>query len=788
VTIRDWAKRLRGSLSGIRRRTAVAAPAPKEESAQTALLREAIECHTAGDLDGAQAIYRSLLDGDPDFVPALHLLGNAYGQQEMLDKASEYLQRALSLSPGDPDIQLDLANVRRLEERFDAAESLLRDAIVSAPERAECHYALAQIFIARGDHPAAIDSLKRTIALGEDHAGAHNDLGAALLHMGRYEPARRALQAAARLDPDSPAAQINLAELHTRLGEPAPAAKYYRRVIELSPDDNVARERLGGLLLEIGEGDAALDCYKALAERNADDAQVFRRLAEAAVRLNLPSQAIAWYRRSLEIDPRQPETCNNFGVLLRSTGRCEEAVKNLKAAISLSPDLDQAFHNLGNTYHLQGRYDEAVEAYQSALEIAPFDSTTISNLIGICNYRVQKDPDFVARLHARYRRALAPERARATTAHGNDRCTDRRLRVGYVSPDFRQHSVAYFIEPVIVGHDRRRFEVYCYSDVARPDNLTRALETIADQWRDISGQDDDAVVSQIREDEIDILVDLDGHCADNRLPVFAQKPAPVQVTYLGYPATTGLPEMDYRLTDSVADPADAQDQWYSEGLVRIAGTFLCYRPPETAPPVSASSNEPQAVTFGSFSELSKVSPEVVRAWARILQEVAGSNLFLKSAALGDPSTKQRVKAWFEEVGIAPARIELLGRTDSLEEHLALYQRVDVALDTFPYNGTTTTCEALYMGVPVITLRGATHAGRVGATLLSAMALDGYIAPSEDAYVRAAVSLAGDPEKRAQLRNMLRNRLLGSTLTDARAFVTELDSIYLRLWARWRDRV
>ncbi len=214
MAIRDWAKRLRGSLSGIRRRTAAAAPAPKQESAQSALLHEAIECHTAGDLDGAQAIYRSLLDGDPDFVPALHLLGNVYGQQGMLDKASEYLQRALSLSPGDPYIKRDLANVRRLEELCEAAESLLKEAIVSAPERAECHYALSQIFIARGNHQAAIDSLKRTIALGEDHAAAHNDLGAALLHMGRYEPAGRALQAAARLDPDSPAAQINLAEQH----------------------------------------------------------------------------------------------------------------------------------------------------------------------------------------------------------------------------------------------------------------------------------------------------------------------------------------------------------------------------------------------------------------------------------------------------------------------------------------------------------------------------------------------------------------------------------------------
>jgi FkbM family methyltransferase len=559
-------------------------------------------------------------------------------------------------------------------------------------------------------------------------------------------------------------------------------------VVELRPDDPAARERLASLLLETGEGSEALDCYRIIAEGGAEDARAFRKLAEVAAGLERIDPAIGWYRKSLEIDPAQPETLNDLGMLLSENGIYEDGADCLKAAVALQPQLDRAYHNLAGTYHSQGRYEEALAAYERALDIVPFDALTISDFIAICNYRVQNDPDFVPRLHAQYQRALAPERASAFKTHGNDRRAGRRLRVGYVSPDFRQHSVAFFIEPVIAGRSRRRFEVYCYSDVARPDGKTRALEAIADQWRDISGKGDDAVVLQIRKEEIDILVDLDGHCAGNRLAVFARKPAPVQLTYLGYPATTGLAEIDYRLTDGEADPPDAEDAWYSEELVRIPGVFLCYRPPESAPPVSAPTDTPEGITFGSFNELSKVSPEVVRAWSRILAEVPDSKLFLKATALDDPRTRQRVAAWFEDRGVAAARIQLLGRTASLEEHLALYQRVDIALDTFPYNGTTTTCEALYMGVPVITLRGATHAGRVGTTLLRALELDPYITTSEDAYVAAVVSLAKDPGRRAELRASLRNRMMESPLTDAPGFVARLETIYLQLWERWRDAV
>jgi FkbM family methyltransferase len=368
--------------------------------------------------------------------------------------------------------------------------------------------------------------------------------------------------------------------------------------------------------------------------------------------------------------------------------------------------------------------------------------------------------------------------------HRNDRTPERRLRVGYVSPDFRLHSVAFFIEPLIEGHDRERFEVYCYSDVANPDYVTERINAVSDHWRDISSSSNEVLAERIREDRIDLLVDLAGHFAANRLPVFAQKPAPVQFTYLGYPATTALPEVDYRLTDGIADPPGSADRDYSETVVRLANGFLCYRPPRNAPAAGRRSDLGNALTFGSFNELPKISPEVIQCWCRILERVPGSKLLLKASALVDRATCTRVEGRFEAAGLSLDRIELLGRTATLEDHLALYARVDVALDTFPYNGTTTTCEALYMGVPVVTLSGKAHAGRVGASVLSALQLHELVALSQDDYVNKAVALAKDEERRRIYRETARDRMLTSPLCDPPSLVREVERNYLECWQQW----
>ncbi len=747
------------------------------------LLKNAIGRHTTGDLDGAERIYRALLDDNSDLIPALHLLGSVHGQRGELSDAAACLERALALAPEDVDILADLANVRRLQARPDDAARLLEAAVGLEPERAALQHALSGLYLESGDTKAAISCLERTVALDSGHADAHNDLGAAYLESGRYAEAQRLLEAAARLRPDSPVAYRNLANLFSRLGEPARSVQYYREALERAPEDHEIRTRLAGALLQIGDSAAALKEYRALAERKPGDAQAWSRLAEIAARLGRRMDAITWYRRSLEIEPRQPVVLNDLGIVVSENGEYEDAAELLERAGRLRPGLDRAYHNLAATYHLQGRYEEAVQAYEKALDIDPLNTLTLSNFIAITNYRNQGEAGFIDKLHARYLRSLAPERVMALRQQQNDFTQTRRLRVGYVSPDFRQHSVAYFIDSVIAEHDRRRFEVYCYSDVAQPDAVTERLKSLADYWRDVSADGDETLARRIRDDGIDLLVDLDGHAAGNRLPVFAQKPAPVQISYLGYPATTGLPEIDFRITDGVADPPESVDSAYSEILVRLPEGFLCYRPSDAAPPVAAAKNDGGAIIFGCFNELPKVSPEVVRSWSRILERLPGSRLLLKATALVDPGTRARVKRRFELAGVSPDRIELFGRTATLEEHLALYARVDVALDTFPYNGTTTTCEALYMGVPVVTLEGAAHAGRVGTSLLSMLQLTELVAASEDKYVDTAVALAADEERRVTFRTTLRGRLRASALCDSKAFVPSLEAIYLDCWSR-----
>ena len=344
----------------------------------------------------------------------------------------------------------------------------------------------------------------------------------------------------------------------------------------------------------------------------------------------------------------------------------------------------------------------------------------------------------------------------------------RRLRLGYVSPDFNHHAVACFIEPVLAAHDRTRVEVFCYAAVRAPDRITARLRRLAEHWRDIAPLDDAAAAALIRADRPDLLVDLAGHTAHHRLGVFARRPAPVQATWLGYPNTTGLDAIGYRLTDAVADPPGQTEAFHSEKLVRLPATFSCYGPDADAPPVNdLPAARAGAVTFGSLNNFAKITPAVIALWSRLLRELPGSRLVLKSRGLGDAAVAARIRDAFAVHGIEPARLTLDGAELSVAAHLSLYHGIDIGLDPFPYNGTTTTCEALWMGVPVVTVTGANHVARVGASLLTHCGLTELVASDEAGYIAAAVALAGDPDRMTTLRRTMRDRLNAAPLTDIR---------------------
>jgi predicted O-linked N-acetylglucosamine transferase (SPINDLY family) len=345
--------------------------------------------------------------------------------------------------------------------------------------------------------------------------------------------------------------------------------------------------------------------------------------------------------------------------------------------------------------------------------------------------------------------------------------------------------VNYFIEPVLAAHDREQFEVFCYSDVISPDEVTKHVQTYPLQWRDIVGMSDEQVSGLVRSDKIDILVDLAGHTGNNRMLLFARKPAPVQVSWLGYPNTTGLAAVDYRIVDNYTDPPGMTDQFYTEKLSRMPECFLCYQPEQDSPEIGPLPSQQKGfITFGSFNIISKITPEAVALWSRILKTVPNSTLLLKARSLFDKGTREYLGGLFMHQGIPEDRLTFMFHTESYQKHLGLYNEIDIALDTYPYNGTTTTCEALWMGVPVVTLAGNRHASRVGMSLLTNIGLPELVARTEDEYRGTAVQLAADREKLRFLRERLRDMMRHSPVCDAKGFTADLELLYRRMWEKW----
>jgi predicted O-linked N-acetylglucosamine transferase (SPINDLY family) len=470
--------------------------------------------------------------------------------------------------------------------------------------------------------------------------------------------------------------------------------------------------------------------------------------------------------------------------MLVKAGRLAAAPECYQAALQQHPRAIDAYVGMGNVLVDLWSMEEAVAAYRKALELAPHSSTIFSALLFHLHYLSPANQDLSFDLHRRFgammRNAIPP----SNEAFSLTPDPERRLRIGYLSPNFSKHSVGYFIEPVIRDHDRERCEAYCYYTHRLSDATTERIRGMAAGWRDVADKSDEDLEKMIRDDSIDILVDLAGHSKGNRLTVFARKPAPVQMTWLGYPDTTGVDTVDFRITDHVADPEPQAERWHSERLLRVDKLFLCYQPPADSPPVNTNASRASEVVFSSFNNIAKVNDETVRLWSKILAAVPASRLVIKSASLAFPDTADRVLASFRRTGVATDRVELRGWITDRQEHLELYDSVDIALDTFPYNGTTTTCEALWMGVPVVSRIGEAHMSRVGAAILRSASLHELVAENEQDYVDTAVSLARDEPRRRSLRGSLRDTLLSSPLLDHAGFTGNLERHFRQAWAAW----
>jgi protein O-GlcNAc transferase len=502
-------------------------------------------------------------------------------------------------------------------------------------------------------------------------------------------------------------------------------------------------------------------------------------------RRNFPL-AIGCALRALAINPTFAEAYNTLGMSYSATNHLEEAIAAHKKAVEFQPNNADFFAQLGGAYWRSCLMPQAYDAMRRAVELRPRDANIHNDLILTAVHVFPEDPRQIYEIHREWARKFTDPLEKDIRPHTNNPDPDRPLRIGYLSGQFRMHTGAFFLEPVLSAHDREHFKIYCYCTVDENPNdpITARFRTYADVWRNVEAINDEKLYEMIRNDEIDILVDVAGHTNGNRLLVFARKPAPVQVTYIGYQDTTGLKSIDYRFSDGYADPPGMTEEHFSEKIVRLPRTGYCFRAPDQTLDVSALPAKKNGyITFGSTNRVSKMTPETVKAWSRVMNQVPRSRLVIRSDGLTVPALQRNVQRQFAEYGIATDRLTLLGWSD-FRDYQETFHQVDIVLDCFQFTGHTVTCQALWMGVPVVSLAGQTHTGRMGLSILSNLGMPELVTKDEDEFVAVAVGLANDVPRLEHLRATLRQQMQGSPLMDAETFSKEIAAAYREMWRTW----
>lgn len=758
--------------------------------------------------------------GTPRNARLLALLARAQRQSGVPAEAAETCQKALELDAQQPAIWLELGLCQFESGALELAIASCFRAIQLNPGDAAAWHLSARAFGAAGKLSEALRAERQALAKNPWLSDAHLNEGQLLERSGAPDAALVSYFVASTLGPNavqgSPAHE-QLTRLLTAL-----SAGHEARASEVSLVQDLVRARsaepalaLGRLLREQQRPATAIPCFE-LALSLAPDIEVCRELAEALFHLGQRERAQQRLLQGLELSPRDAASYRllstwlaseqrfsgsdarwqtllancpddvlalvNLGAAAQRMGRPSEAVPLQRRALQLRPDLIEPYINLAAALCDQGSVQEAAAAHRQALAIDPTRWAVHSNLLLNAHFDPTLSPEALLAKHREFGRALSEWLGPVRRQFLNGPDPVRRLRIGYVSPDFNEHPVAHFLEPVLREHDPRLYEIFCYSDVARPDAVTARLREYATVYRTCAGDTDEALAQLIRMDEIDILVDLAGHGLHNRLPVFARKPSPVQVSWLGYFDTTGLEAIDYRIADVHSVPPGAE-RYFVEEVIRLPRSSTCFLQrlrPEPAPPPCQSRGH---ISFGCFSNPSKLGRDVAAVFGRVLRNVAHSRLVLKYHTFADPGIQARFVRWFAEEGIARDRLVFQGHSP-LEQYLAAFSEVDVALDPFPYSGETTALHTLWMGVPLVALEGRTVAQRLASRVLRVAELHDYVARSGDEYVRIAERLAADRTALAASRRTLRARVEASPLLDHHGVTRELEVAYRGMWHRW----
>ena len=639
------------------------------------------------------------------------------------------------------------------EARLDEALQRYDAAIQLMPELARAHFNRGNILLDRGDAAHALAAYTQAVAYKPDSAAAHYNIGNAHLHLGHPEAAVTAYNRAIELKPEFADAHVALGGVQETQGQLEAAAASYRHALLIQPDYAEVHGNLGGLLKGLGRLDEAVECY----------------------------------RQALRLKPDYVEVLSSMGVMLQDLGNYQEAIACHQRALVLKPDFALAHGNLGYLLLELGDFDHALMSLRRALELKPDFGDAYDNLLFIHNY-LGDQPASLMREEAEAYGATVARQAKRWAVWPNCPDANRPMRIGLVSGDLCNHPVGHFLESVlaaVVSHAAGKIRLIAYLSDKFGDAVSERIKTSCEGWHPVVGLSDEHFAQRIREDQIDILIDLSGHTAHNRLPVFAWKPAPVQVSWLGYFATTGVAEIDYLIADPWTLPASEECN-FTEKIWRLPETRLCFTPPDeevSVSPLPALANG--YVSFGCFNNLSKMNDAVVALWSRVLHAVPGSRLFLKARQLMEASVRQSIAERFAVHGVDAARLIFEDYTPR-GNYLAAYQRIDIALDPFPYPGGTTSVEALWMGVPVLTLAGERFLSRQGVGLLMNAGLPEWIATDPDDYVARAVSHASDLERLAELRRELRQQVLASPIFDAPRFARHFEAALRGMWKAWCD--
>jgi predicted O-linked N-acetylglucosamine transferase (SPINDLY family) len=744
-----FARHFEAALRGMWRAWCSKRHVPASRQLQQAEVDQLVDLFTAGRYPELEARTRFLIGHDPDLGIAWKLLGASLQVQGK--DALSALQRAAEILPGD----------------------------------AEVHNNLGVALVVRGDNDGAIASFRKALAVDSGNVAALRSLGAILKAVGRIDEAAPNLRRALQINPDDADMHSLLGSVLVDLGQLDEAVASYRRALAIRPDFVEAHTNLGVALQSLGRSDEAVASYRRALEIDPEFAGAHINLGVSLASFGRFDDAAACHRRAVEIDANNAMAHCNLAIALQALGQFDAAVASYRRALQINPGNANAHLRLGDVLNELGQPQHAFASYRSALEIKPDLIDAHSNSLFTQHYL--PDPSAEATLAQARRYADIVERqARSYAEWPNIPAHDRRLRVGLVSGDLRDHPVGHFIEGVLSAlylDSGERLSLIVYANHSYVDEVTERIKASCDIWRSVAGFSDESLARQIRDDGIDILIDLSGHTGHNRLPLFAWKPAPVQVSWLGYFATTGLRAMDYLIADPLTLP-ESEEAWFTEKIWRLPETRLCFTPPNVNVEVASLPALANGhITFGCFQALNKINDAVVALWADVLKAIPASRLLLKAKLYGDASVRQGLEARFAIHDIDANRLIFEGASPRAE-YLAAYRQVDVVLDTFPYPGGTTTVESLWMGVPVLTLAGTGFLSRQGVGLLMNAGLPDWIAADTDDYVARAVAHTSDLPRLAALRKGLRQQVLDSPIFDAPRFARHFEIALRGMWTEW----